>query len=116
MIHFEAPIRLLSEPNQRQCWQAKAARVAKQRGAVLLLCRATFGRQPPSLPLVLTLTRIAPRELDDDNLRGALKGVRDGVADYLETNDRNPGITWEYAQAKPATPRTYGVRVDLRNG
>jgi hypothetical protein len=115
MMHFEAPIRLLSEPNQRQCWQAKAARVASQRGAVLLLCRTTFGPHPPSLPVVLTLTRIAPRELDDDNLRGALKGVRDGIADYLETNDRNPGITWEYEQTKPAKPRMYAVRVDLRN-
>ena len=111
----EVPIRTKSEPNQRGHWATRAKRVAGQRGPVLLLCRVHFGSHPPSLPVVVRLTRVAPCELDDDNLLGALKAVRDGIADYLGTNDRNKGITWEYAQEKPPTPRTYAVRIELIN-
>jgi len=46
------------------------------------------------------LVRIAPRVLDDDNLRGALKGVRDAVADWLGRNDNDQHIHWRYAQLR----------------
>lgn len=54
------------------------------------------------LPCVVTLTRISPRLLDDDNLRPALKAVRDGVADRLGVDDRDPRVEWRYAQRKGA--------------
>lgn len=44
--------------------------------------------------LVVLLTRVAPRELDSDNLQGALKHVRDGVADALGVDDRDERVTW----------------------
>lgn len=53
-----------------------------------------------SLPCVVRLTRLSPGTLDDDNLRGALKAVRDGVADRLGVDDRDPRVTWEYAQER----------------
>jgi hypothetical protein len=59
------------------------------------------------------LTRIAPRALDDDNLRGALKAVRDGVADVLGIDDRDPRVVWDYEQAHGA-PREYGVKIVIR--
>lgn len=48
--------------------------------------------------VVVTLTRIAPGTLDDDNLRPAMKAVRDGVADALGVDDRDPAVHWQYAQ------------------
>lgn len=60
----------------------------------------------------VTLTRIAPRALDDDNLRGALKATRDGVADALGIDDRDARVEWRYTQER-GNPRTYAVRVTV---
>lgn len=69
---------------------------------------ATFAHTPRRL--IVTLTRVGPRTLDTDNLAGALKGVRDGVADALGIDDGDPRITWCYDQRKG----TYGVQIDVR--
>ena len=50
------------------------------------------------LPCVVTMTRVSPRGLDDDNLRSALKATRDGIADKLGVDDRSPLVEWRYAQ------------------
>jgi hypothetical protein len=63
--------------------------------------------------VTVTMARVAPRELDDDNLRGALKAVRDGIADAFGVNDRDPRVTWVYGQRRGSTPRTYAVQVDI---
>lgn len=52
------------------------------------------------LPLVVTLTRIAPRSLDSDNLASAAKACRDGISDALGIDDGAKGLTWLYAQRK----------------
>lgn len=52
------------------------------------------------LPIVVTLTRHSAGTLDDDNLRGALKAVRDGVALVYRIDDADPRIEWRYDQAK----------------
>jgi hypothetical protein len=62
--------------------------------------------------LEVHLTRIAPRELDDDNLRGALKSTRDGVADALGIDDRDPRVRWGYGQERGKV-REYAVRVEV---
>jgi hypothetical protein len=64
------------------------------------------------LPCVVTLTRIAPRALDDDNLRGALKATRDEVAAWLLVDDRDPRVTWTYAERRGAV-REYAVEVSV---
>ncbi len=59
----------------------------------------------------VTLTRIAPSSgLDDDNLRAALKAVRDGVADAMGINDRDPRVLWIYDQRREK-PREYAVEI-----
>ncbi len=59
--------------------------------------------------LVVTLTRVAPRVLDDDNLRTSLKSPRDGVADALGLkSDRDPRIQWLYRESR-AGVREYAV-------
>lgn len=102
------PLRTVSEANAREHWARKAKRVKAQRRAAFALC-PTY-----PLPAIVTLTRIAPRALDDDNLRGALKAVRDGVADRLGIDDRDPRVDWRYAQAR-GRPKEYAVRIALED-
>lgn len=89
---------------------AKARRVKKEREATgwsLLPFKA------PALPCVVTLTRVAPRRMDGDNLQGACKAVRDAVADWLRVDDGSPLITWRYAQ-RQGRPKEYAVEILLQ--
>lgn len=63
-------------------------------------------------PVEVVLTRIAPRELDDDNLARSFKAVRDQVAVHLGVDDRSKLVTWRYAQEK-GKPREYAVRIEV---
>ena len=93
----ELPIRTVSEANIREHWGAKARRAKKQRADVLAGLLAT-GWPRPSLPLVVTLTRIGPRRRDDDNNVRSLKACRDSVAAWLKVDDGNEQLEWRYAQ------------------
>jgi len=88
------PIHTVSEANRRDHWRVKAkrARLHRQTAAALVPRFA--------LPCAVTLTRVGVRKLDGDNLQGAMKAVRDGVADRLGVPDNDPRIEWRYAQAK----------------
>lgn len=61
---------------------------------------------------VVKLTRYSCGTLDDDNLRGSLKSVRDGVADALGIADNDGRVRWEYAQEK-CKRGAYCVRVQI---
>lgn len=97
MITTKIPLETVSTTNMREHWSKRARRAKEQRRVAYmwtpLLPRLGF-------PLTITLTRISPRKLDDDNLRSALKSVRDGIADRLEIDDRDSRVTWEYGQRK----------------
>lgn len=88
------PLKTVSALNTREHWAKRATRVRKEREAARLLTPNHL------LPCVVTMTRESPGTLDDDNLRGALKGVRDGIADKLGIDDRDPRVEWRYAQAR----------------
>ena len=91
------PMPLPSAANLREHWTAKHRRVKSQRQIVA----AYIGGRPKlELPVVVTLERVAPRALDDDNLRGAFKAVRDQVATWLGVPDNDPRIRWDYAQRR----------------
>jgi hypothetical protein len=66
----------------------------------------------PALPCTIKITRIAPRALDDDNLAGSQKHVRDGIADWLGVNDRDPRVKYEYAQRK-GKKQEYAVQIEI---
>jgi hypothetical protein len=97
-LTFTIPIQTESMANARLHWAVKAKKVQAQRRATACRTPATLKALGPLL--VVTLTRVAPRELDDDNLRGALKGVRDQVASALGVDDRSRLVRWDYGQAK----------------
>ena len=67
----------------------------------------------PPIPCTCLLTRITPgwRELDDDNLAGALKSVRDAVAEWLGVDDGDRmTVRYRYAQQ---TKGPWGVRIQF---
>lgn len=64
------------------------------------------------LPVDVTITRIAPRKLDDDNLAASAKNLRDGIADALGCKDHDPRVSWRYEQAK-GLPKQYAVRITI---
>jgi hypothetical protein len=91
-------------------WAARARTRATQRQIAGLAFRSAMGRRA-LLPCVVTLTRLAPSSgLDDDNLRASFKSVRDGIADALGIDDRNPLVTWAYGQERA---KSYGVRIEM---
>ena len=88
--------------NGRENWRPKAARIAKERAAVaeaLTLAAPSDAALSFASGAVL-LTRHSAGVLDDDNLRGALKGTRDEAAAWLGIDDKDPRIAWDYSQEK----------------
>ncbi len=108
-VELELPLRLVSSLNQREHWAAKARRAKQERETAAWLLAVHLA---PSLPCVVLLTRIAPRSLDDDNLRGAFKAVRDEVARWLGVDDADPRVRWAYAQTR-GRPKQYAARVTI---
>ena len=51
-------------------------------------------------PVTITMTRIAPRTLDDDNLASGFKATRDGIADWLGIDDGSKRLRWVCEQRK----------------
>lgn len=92
------PLRTLGS-NAREKWQARHRRVKRERDAVSWMLKTATR---PSIPCTVLLTRVAPSGgLDDDNLRAALKGARDEVADWLGINDRySAQVRYLYAQLR----------------
>lgn len=109
MISFDIPGKAESAANLREHWAVRAKRVKGHRTKALLKCPPWHG----GALLVITLTRYGVRRLDDDNLRGALKGHRDGIASRLGLDDGSPLVRWEYAQETcPAGKERVSVTVE----
>jgi crossover junction endodeoxyribonuclease RusA len=112
-VRVELPIRTWSEANARVHWATRARRAREQRRAARICVRAALARSlAPPLPLTVTLTRLAPKRLDTDNLAISLKAVRDGVADALGLDDGDERLVWRYAQER-LRPGHYGIRVEV---
>lgn len=85
--------------NAREHWCARARRVRSERDVTAWALRKAA---KPAPPLVVTLTRIAPSNgVDDDNLAGSLKAVRDEVAAWLGVDDKlRDVVRYQYAQER----------------
>jgi hypothetical protein len=110
-------MRLVNALNAREHYMVRARRTKQQRNTIWLMLRSAYGSADavnPKMPLRVTITRIAPRALDrGDNLEASCKAVRDGVADWLGIDDRDPRVSWVCEQVKGGLPREYAVRVDI---
>ena len=109
LISVKIPLRLESV-NKCEHWRKKAARTKKQ-AMIVSACIDPDLR----LPVIIRLTRAAPRRLDDD-LVGAFKGVRDSIARlfFPDTKrgqaDSKDCFKWEYSQI---TSKEYAIFVDI---
>lgn len=130
VVTFEVPIRLVNGSNSRAHNIVKAKLAKKQRQEFVTFVQSMsftpFVRfhlpkpprtyaiarwEPPySLPLVITITRLAARRMDDDGAVTSAKHVRDQLAELLGINDNDSRVEW---RVKQETRRTPGVRVTL---
>lgn len=112
----EMPIDLVSEANTREHHMKRAARASAQRSNARMYLQQVIrstGDVLPTLPLIVTLSRIAPRKLDTDNHVVSCKHVRDGIADYFGVNDRDEDkIKWLYGEQ--VRDDAYGVMVEIK--
>lgn len=111
MVHVSLPLKTRSLLNLREHWAARARRTKAHRAATILALRSSRVELPKADDqlIVATLVRYG-RRLDDDNLRGALKAVRDGVAEWAGIDDGSPRWRWEYGQDKAGK---LGERVEV---
>lgn len=115
-IVIEIPgLKTVSESNAHEHWRARQKRAKAQRASARWHTLAEFLKQlggdyAPLLPATVTLTRLGPRKLDSDNAAGAMKHVRDGIADAIGVDDGDERYDWQYKQEKS---KTYGVRIEI---
>lgn len=109
-MKIEVPIRIESTPNLREHWTVRSKRAGKHKLAAHLSLKAA--KAPWALPCIVTLTRVAPRELDTDNLAAGCKALRDGVALWLTVDDADERVEWRYAQQKGG-PKQYTAFVEI---
>lgn len=113
---------VLPSPNRKLSWWAAHAETRRQKQAVAL---ALFQLDAPPMPCRVVLTRVAPRAYDSDNVRTALKVVRDMTAAWLKPEavvvsktlvvnmgncDRGSDIRWAYRQRKGSD---YAVEIEV---
>ncbi len=112
MLELFIPLRTRSEMNIREHWVVSSRRHRSQKLMIASSCKAVL--HPGLLPCTVKLIRCG-RKLDDDNLRGALKYVRDAVAELLVPGkavgraDDDSRITWDYGQEKGRV----GVKIEV---
>ena len=113
MITIEAPIKVISEANQRNHWAERKRRFDGQRIELNYYWKQSLKGRRVSLPCVVRLTRIGPKALDTDNLAGAFKAVRDQIAKEIGIDDGAvKQIRFEYAQEAIGS-RKYGIRIEV---
>lgn len=112
------PLHTISESNRRGHWSKHSKRIKEHRHVTAMALRPKllefFAPRElylsPDLSVLVYLKRYAPSSgLDDDNLRGSLKSIRDGIADALGVDDRDHRIIWHYSQARGP----YSVQIEL---
>lgn len=109
------PVRIKSECNTHTHWRDRYSRAKKQKASVIIhWLKAT---PKVEMPCSIKLVRRSPRKLDDDNLRGAFKAIRDAIADLivpgLAPGRADEQINWHYDQVKD---KGHSVDVEVRCG
>ncbi|KAF1005456.1 MAG: hypothetical protein GAK28_03208 [Luteibacter sp.] len=105
-------MRLKGGQNAREHYLARARRTKRERQAAHWLL---LDAKRPALPVTVRLVRVAPRALDDDNLSGVFKGIRDGVADAYGIADNDKALIRFACDQERGPPHTYGVRIEVES-
>ena len=124
---WEVPIKTVSEANISEHWINRSRRHRYQQRFVRLSYAKEMGKL--NLPCEVTLTRLASRMLDDDNLCYSFKYIRDELSECIFPEkrkfyvtkkgkikhikgraDSDPRIKWHYAQEKSSRQ---GIRIEI---
>lgn len=103
------PIKTGRGLNNREHYMARYRREKREKECAAW---SLLAKQPPPLPVTVFLVRVTPRKqmLDDDNLVGALKAIRDLLASWLRVDDADPRVAWRYSQESSGR-KEWGVSV-----
>ena len=96
--------------NSRECWQARARRVRRQRAETRAALRAV---RPPPGPWEATVTRRGARRLDLDGLLASTKSHVDELAAWLGCTDAPGGPLRVLYRGATTSER---VRVPIKRG
>lgn len=115
-LKFHVPLKLGRGENNREARGQRIGRIQRERQAVHLcwpkmlalrapraLLEAVQVFVPVRTPCIVTLIRVAPargKQLDETNLRGALKATQDEVAAILGRDDADPEVKWRFRQQR----------------
>ena len=108
-------LRLYSEANEHLHWHVKAERTKSQRDTtsfILGLTELNPADVVALLPITVTMTRIAPRELDNDNAYSSTKHCRDSFASWIGIDDRDKRVLYVTEQRK-GSPKQYGTEIKV---
>jgi hypothetical protein len=108
-MRFSIPIRLVSLANLSHRHWSGLARISSYHKRATYLCLYQLKHEIPPLPVVVKITRVGPRGMDNDNLASACKYVRDQIAKMIGVDDGSDQYTWQYEQRKG----DYEVEVEI---
>lgn len=112
-ISFTVALKTGNGLNDRAHWGTRSKKVKKERSVIAMAWLVFAGRGPRLEPPVKArLTRIKPagKMMDDDNLKGSLKAVRDQVAEQIGVDDRDKTkIVFDYDEQYGP----WGVRIEV---
>lgn len=112
---FSAPIRIVSEANNRQHWTEKNKRKIDQSLEILAAYHNAARGKSVQLPVVVTLRRVGPKALDSDNLANGFKACQDQIARMLKIDDGDrTKVRWVYEQ-RAIGKREYSVEVEINS-
>lgn len=117
MIEITIPYRIRSEANIFEHWTKKHKRKRIAKDFVIYHLNPY---EKPTLPCVVTITRIAPRKLDYDNLVYACKYIIDSVCSWILPGledgqaDSDPRIQIKYKQEKSGI-KEYGTKIKIES-
>jgi hypothetical protein len=99
-------MKIVSLANQREHWRVAGKRKQEQKRVTTMMVAPYLASEMKSAPAWrVTFTRIGRGVLDDDNLAGSFKNVRDSVASCLGVNDGNRSrIRFRYRQRRGSPP------------
>ena len=103
-------IRTASETNQRGQWRTYRRKRDQQERLFVELQRL---RVRPKLPVVVTLERVAERNVDAH--AEWHKWVVDEIARWLGVDDASPFVTWKFAQTATRKRGSWAVRITVTN-
>jgi len=67
------------------------------------------------LAVIVTLISARHQLLDDDNLRGAFKGLRDAISRSIGLDDADKRLVWQYAQVQTTGAEGSLVTIETKN-